>query len=74
MANCHRILSPDTKLSPDTPFEIVLPPGRRPTGVVLASQCRSVDWLVRRAEFIGTAARDLTDMVAEHVRAILFPD
>jgi len=52
----------------------VLPPGRRPTGVVLASQCRSVDWLVRRAEFIGTAARDLTDMVAEHVRAILFPD
>ena len=68
------MVCPITNQLKGSPFEIALPVGGRPTGVVLTSHCRSLDWLARRAEFIGTAPADLTDTVAEHVRAILFPD
>jgi mRNA interferase MazF len=34
------------------PFEIEIPPGLLVSGVILADQIRSLDWRVRRAEFI----------------------
>lgn len=37
------------------PFEVALPPDSTVEGVVLVEQMRSVDWLDRKATFIGTA-------------------
>ena len=68
------MVCPITNQQKGSPFEVALPAGGRPTGVILTSHCRSLDWLARRAERIGTAPDGLTEAVAEHVRAILFPD
>ena len=34
------------------PFEVVIPPGLRVSGAVLADQVKSLDWRAREAEFI----------------------
>ena len=51
------------------PFEVAVPAGRGPTGVILADHVKSVDWKVRKAERIGHC----TDEVMDEVRARLAP-
>jgi mRNA interferase MazF len=46
------ILCPITNQAKGYPFEVVIPPGLRVTGVVLADQVKSLDWKVRQAERI----------------------
>jgi mRNA interferase MazF len=54
-----------------SPFEVTIPRGARVTGVVLANQLRSLDWLVRNAEFQSKAPEDLVLEVLARIEAIL---
>ncbi len=53
-------------------FEVPVPPGAGVTGVVLSDQLRSIDWIVRRAEFRSEAPQPLVDEVLARIEAILF--
>jgi mRNA interferase MazF len=46
------LLCPVTNQIKGYPFEALLPAGLPVTGVVLADQIKSLDWLARRAEWI----------------------
>lgn len=43
---------PVTNQAKGYPFEVAVPPGLPVTGVILADHLKSLDWRVRRAEFI----------------------
>ncbi len=51
------------------PFEVAVPPGVGPTGVILVDHLRSVDWKARHAEPLGHC----TDGIMDEVRARLAP-
>ncbi len=51
------------------PFEVALPPGLPISGVILADQIKSLDWRMRKAEFI---ARTST-AVLEEVLSLVLP-
>ena len=53
------------------PFEVPVPRGAKVTGVILADQLRSVDWLSRNAEFHSSAPQDTTLEVLARIEAIL---
>lgn len=67
----YALVAPITRTVRDWPFEIAIEPGHRVSGVVLADQTRSVDFVARQARFLGKASARLTDTVAERVAAIL---
>ena len=46
------LLCPITNQIKGYPFEVVIPPGLRVSGAVLADQVKSLDWQARQAEFI----------------------
>jgi len=50
------------------PFEVPLPSGLVVNGVILADQIKSLDWMIRRAEF---ASRTSDEIVAEVISLIL---
>lgn len=47
------ICCPVTSNQKGYPFEVALPEGLPVSGVVLSDQLKSLDWIVRRAEFIA---------------------
>ena len=46
------LLCPITSQIKGYPFEVVIPPGLRVSGAILADQVRSLDWQARQVEFI----------------------
>lgn len=54
------------------PFYIVIPDQQVVTGVIMADQMRSLDYLARRAEFIGECPEALVQKVLSRIRRILF--
>jgi mRNA interferase MazF len=48
----HLLACPITSKVKGYPFEVALPPGLPVGGVILADQIKSLDWKVRKAEFI----------------------
>jgi mRNA interferase MazF len=46
------LLCPITNKVKEYPFEVNIPTGLKVTGVILADQIKSLDWLVRNATFI----------------------
>lgn len=46
------LVCPITNKRKGYPFEVVIPDGVNVTGAILADQVRSLDWKIRRAEFI----------------------
>ncbi|MBV8580366.1 MAG: endoribonuclease MazF [Candidatus Eremiobacteraeota bacterium] len=62
------ICCPITSRAKGYPFEVPLPDGCGATGVVLADQLRSLDWIARRAERLGAVDTSLmahiTDLIA----------
>src|SRR5438552_3583608 len=46
------VCCPITNRAKGYPFEVAIPAGCEVTGVILANQIRSMDWLSRHAEFI----------------------
>jgi mRNA interferase MazF len=47
------LVCPVTSLAKGYPFEVALPEGMKPRGVVLADQVKSLDWRARKAELIA---------------------
>lgn len=65
------ILCPITSRVKGYPFEVVIPSGSTLQGVVLADQVKSLDWRMRRAEFIGKLPRETTAEVMDKLEALL---
>ena len=59
------ILCPVTSQIKGYPFEVSIPSRSKLTGVVLADQVKSLDWRVRKAEFICKLPRETTIEVME---------
>ena len=47
------IICPITNQIKGYPFEVAIPNGLEVTGVILSDQVKSLDWNVRKAEFMG---------------------
>jgi mRNA interferase MazF len=65
------ILCPVTSQVKGYPFEVVIPPGSKLAGVVLADQVKSLDWRVRRAEFICKLPQETMAEVSGKLVALL---
>ena len=53
------------------PFEVLLPPGGRISGVVLADHVKNLDWRTRRAVFVAKAPAEIVTDVRERLRVLL---
>ena len=53
------------------PFEVAIPTGAPVSGVVLADQLKSMDWMERRAEYAGRADDEVLEEVRERLRPLL---
>ncbi len=65
------IVCPITSKVKGYPFELPLPAGAVVQGVVLADQVKSVDWRVRKAEFIGTVDQDFLDQIIDRLANLI---
>ncbi len=53
------------------PFEVALPAGGKVTGVILSDQVKSLDWRVRKAEFIELLPEGVVGEVLEKLGTLL---
>ena len=65
------LLCPITSKVKGYPFEVLLPPSMRVTGVVLSDQVRSLDWRARRARFEEQAPAQVIREVKEKLSVLL---
>jgi mRNA interferase MazF len=65
------VACPVTQQAKGYPFESAFPVGLPVQGVVLSDHVRSLDWRIRRAEFICKAPADVMDDVTAKVHALL---
>jgi mRNA interferase MazF len=65
------ILCPITSQVKGYPFEVALPSGSNLGGVILADQVKSLDWRIRRAEFICKLHRETTEEVLDKLATLL---
>jgi mRNA interferase MazF len=60
------LVCPITSKAKGYPYEVPLPPGLKATGVVLADQIRSIDWIARRPRRMDRApANVVADVLAK---------
>ncbi len=71
VATRYALVAPITWTVRDWPFEVVVGPGLRVSGAVLADQTRSVDFAARHARFLGKAPPDLLEQVLARVASII---
>lgn len=65
------VLCPVTSQVKGYPFEVAIPSGLKLGGVILADQVKSLDWRVRKAEFICKLPRKTTAEVIDKLEALL---
>jgi mRNA interferase MazF len=65
------ILCPITSQVKGYPFEVRVPEGQQVSGVVLADQVKSLDWSVRRAEFLERVPDAVVSEVLKKLAALL---
>lgn len=53
------------------PFEVALPDGLAISGVILADQIKSLDWRVRKAEFVARTSASVIEDVLSLVLALI---
>jgi mRNA interferase MazF len=68
------ILCPITTQIKAYPFEVHIPANQLVTGAILADQVKSLDWRVRRAEYICTLPDDLVLAVLQRLGTLLDPE
>jgi mRNA interferase MazF len=68
------ILCPITSQVKGYPFEVATPAGSRLNGVVLADQVKSLDWRIRKAEFICKLPCDTTAEVLDKLGTLLLDE
>lgn len=73
--NQHRgfvFVCPISNTKRQNPFYILIPDGEVVTGVIMADQMRSLDYLARKAEFLGECPEALVTKVLQRIKRILF--
>jgi len=65
------LVCPVTRQANGYPFEVALPAGFLPEGVVLADQVKSVDWRARRASFIARVPEEVMRSVGGLIARLL---
>ena len=65
------LVCPITNQAKGYPFEVGIPAGHEVTGVVLADQVKSLDWVVRRAAFIGSVPATVVTRTLELAHTLL---
>jgi mRNA interferase MazF len=55
------------------PFEVLLPPGLRVKGAVLADQVKSLDWHGRKASLIVASPPEVLDQAVAKIVALIDP-
>jgi mRNA interferase MazF len=70
----YALVAPITRRVRGWPFEVRIEANQRVSGVVLADQTRSVDYIARHATYLGVASRALVEAVCQRVSAILTDD
>ena len=68
------VLCPITSQVKGYPFEVTIPSGLKVGGVVLSDQVKSLDWRMRRAEFICKVPRQTISEVIDKLGALLPSD
>ncbi len=67
------LVCPITNKRKGYPFEVVIPDGVNVTGTILADQVRSLDWKIRRAEFIVRLPDNVVREAVAKARTLLDP-
>jgi mRNA interferase MazF len=67
------VLCPITTQVKGYPFEVLIPPGLKVSGAVLADQVKNLDWRARRAEFLCRLPRRTMVEVLEKLGTLIFP-
>ena len=65
------VLCPITSQVKGYPFEVTIPSRSKLGGVILADQVKSLDWRIRKAEFICKLSRETTDEVLDKLGTLL---
>ncbi len=65
------LMCPITSKMKGYPFEVSLPPTVGVAGVVLADQVKSLDWQVRKAEFVCKVPPEVTQEVLAKIRVLI---
>jgi mRNA interferase MazF len=65
------VLCPITSQVKRYPFEVMIPSGSKLGGAILADQVKSLDWRIRKAEFICKLTRETTSEVLDKLAALL---
>jgi mRNA interferase MazF len=65
------IFCPITNQIKGYPFEVMLPKEVGVTGVILSDQVKSLDWRVRKAEFIGSLPEEVINEVLPKLGTLL---
>lgn len=68
------LLCPITNQIKGYPFEVVIPSGHAITGAVLSDQVKSLDWRIRRTEYICVLPDEVVFAVLQRLGALLDPD
>ena len=68
------VLCPITSQVKGYPFEVMISSGLKVGGVVLSDQVKSLDWRMRRAEFICKVPRQTVSEVIDKLEALLLSD
>src|SRR2546426_11460448 len=55
-------------------YEVPIPANLKVSGVILADQLKSLDWVARRAEFICVVPDDITESALSRARTLLDPE
>ncbi len=66
------IVCPITSQIKGYPFEVLISEKQSTDGVVIADQVKSLDWKVRKAEFIEKAKKEITEEVIEKLTLLIY--
>ena len=67
------VLCPITSQVKGYPFEVLIPPGLKVSGAVQADQVKSLDWRVRKAEFLCRLPRPAIVEVLHKLGTLISP-
>ena len=65
------LLCPITSQIKGYPFEVVIPPGLRVSGAILADQVKSLDWQAHQVEFICALPPPAISEILQKIGALL---
>ena len=66
------IVCPITSQIKGYPFEVLISEKQTTEGVIIADQVKSLDWKVRKAEFIEKVKQAITDEVIEKLSLLIY--